>query len=68
MIYSVQFAGAAARQYRKLDAFAKRQIVQWGLAWNIRFSLFHRPNAVQDCRPTLEGSQRTRQSIQGSRT
>jgi len=26
MKYSVQFAGAAARQYRKLDAFAKRQI------------------------------------------
>jgi mRNA interferase RelE/StbE len=26
MTYSVQFAGAAARQYRKLDAFAKRQI------------------------------------------
>jgi len=24
--YSVRFAGAAARQYRKLDAFAKRQI------------------------------------------
>ena len=26
MKYSVLFAGAAARQYRKLDAFAKRQI------------------------------------------
>ena len=26
MSYSDQFAGAAARQYRKLDAFAKRQI------------------------------------------
>jgi mRNA interferase RelE/StbE len=26
MAYSVRFAGAAARQYRKLDAFAKRQI------------------------------------------
>jgi len=26
MIYHVEFAGAAARQYRKLDAFAKRQI------------------------------------------
>ena len=26
MTYSVQFAGAAARQYRKLDPFSKRQI------------------------------------------
>ena len=26
MTYSVHFADAAARQYRKLDAFAKRQI------------------------------------------
>ena len=26
MTYSIQFAGAAARQYRKLDVFTKRQI------------------------------------------